>query len=292
MIITILSICVIIMMLNSSTIQQDAIRALAEDVGPNDVSALLLPAHLQACADIINREPLVVCGQPWVVAVFALINPMITIDWLVKEGDYIALPTTLCRINGVARDILTAERTALNFLQTLSATATQTYRYVAQIKHTNARLLDTRKTLPGLRYAQKYAVTVGGGLNHRQGLYDAFLIKENHIKVCGSITNAINSAKKAALGLLIEIEVENIAELQEALQAGPDRILLDNFTHAMLCEAVLLNSAYRCELEASGGIDLTTIATVAETGVDYISVGAITKSIAAIDLSLLVGDVA
>ncbi len=200
-------------------------------------------------------------------------------------------PQTLCTIRGVARHVLTGERTALNFLQTLAATATVTYHYAKKLEGTKTRLLDTRKTLPGLRLAQKYAVRCGGGVNHRLGLYDAFLIKENHIKACGSITLAIQQARQMQQNLLVEIEVEQLTELQEALAAHPDRILLDNFTVDMLYEAVRMNQPKYCELEASGGIDLHNIRSIAQTGVDYISVGAITKSVKAIDLSLLVREV-
>ncbi|MDP1603904.1 MAG: carboxylating nicotinate-nucleotide diphosphorylase [Legionella sp.] len=276
------------MSLNTANILVDVTRALDEDIGTGDVSAALLPSDLMVEAEIISREPMLVCGKPWVDEVFRKVNPAIHLNWSVNDGDWLAHPATLCRIKGLAKDILTAERTALNFLQTLSATATQTYHYVQQLKGTNVRLLDTRKTLPGLRYAQKYAVTCGGGSNHRMGLYDAFLIKENHIKACGSISNAIKSARAYNHNLLVEIEVESIEELHEALGSSPDRVLLDNFTLDMLKEAVAINQPRRCYLEASGGIDLTTLKLVAATGVDYISVGSITKSIQAIDLSLLI----
>lgn len=278
------------MNLNQADVLTDVRRALQEDIGNGDVSAALLPAQLMVDAEIISREPMVVCGRPWVDAVFAEINSNIELHWLVEEGDWLAKPSTLCRIKGPAADILIAERSALNFLQTLSATATQTHQYLLKLKGTKTRLLDTRKTIPGLRMAQKYAVACAGGVNHRMGLYDAFLIKENHIKACGSITNAINQARQTRSDLLVEIEVENLDELREALAAKPDRILLDNFSKAMLIEAVAINQQ-RCELEASGGIDLPTVAAVAQTGVDYISIGAITKSIQAIDLSLLVRNV-
>jgi nicotinate-nucleotide pyrophosphorylase (carboxylating) len=278
------------MKLQQSDILADVRRALAEDLGEGDVSAALLPLDLRVEAEIIAREPLLVCGQPWVEAVFAEVDPAIRLNWLVQEGDWLAKPATLCQIHGPAAAILTAERSALNFLQTLSATATQTYHYLLKLQGTRTRLLDTRKTLPGLRLAQKYAVACAGGINHRMGLYDAFLIKENHIKACGSITKAIELARQARKDLLVEVEVETLNELREALAAKPDRILLDNFTNAMIKEAVAINTAYACELEVSGGIDLSTIAAVVQTGVDYISVGAITKSIQAIDLTLLIRD--
>lgn len=276
------------MTLNLDNVVSDITRALAEDIGTGDVSAALLSEDLIATAEIISREPMVVCGIPWVNAIFQTINPSIELTWLVNDGDHLKKPAVLCQITGLAKDILTAERTALNFLQTLSGTATETHQYVAQLENCHTRLLDTRKTLPGLRYAQKYAVHCGGGVNHRMGLYDAFLIKENHIKACGSISKAVQSARKNSHALFVEVEVETLAELQEALDARPDRILLDNFTVAMLENAVVLNQPHRCDLEASGGIDLSTIRSVAQTGVDYISVGSITKSVSAIDLSLLI----
>lgn len=274
-----------------SQINSDVSHALAEDIGDGDVTASLLPKQLIVEAEVIAREPMLVCGQPWVNQVFAQIDSAIEIEWHVGEGQWLAEPQKLCTIRGAARSILTAERSALNFLQTLSATATQAHYYVAQLTGTQTKLLDTRKTIPGLRYAQKYAVRCGGGVNHRMGLYDAFLIKENHIKACGSVAGAILLARKTDKRLLVEIEVESLAELREALDAHPDRILLDNFTPEMLQEAVAMNQPKYCELEASGGITMESIAEVAATGVDYISVGVITKSINAIDLSLLIKDV-
>lgn len=271
-----------------SDIRLDVQRALAEDVGTGDVTAALISSDLQVVACIISREPMMLCGKAWVESVFAEVDIAINIHWLVDEGQWLQEPSTLCTIEGAASSILTAERTALNFLQTLSATATQTYHYLQQLKGTSTRLLDTRKTLPGLRLAQKYAVACAGGMNHRLGLYDAFLIKENHIKACGSIKKAIEKAKENRADLLIEVEVETLDELQEALEAKPCRILLDNFNHKMLVDAVIMNQSYQCKLEASGGVSLETIASIAATGVDYISVGSITKSIEAIDLSLLI----
>ncbi|HIC7357126.1 TPA: carboxylating nicotinate-nucleotide diphosphorylase [Legionella pneumophila] len=271
-----------------SQVTFDVKHALQEDVGNGDVTAALLPQQLIVEAEIISREPMVVCGQPWVNEVFKQVDNTVEMEWRVSEGDFLSTPATLCIIHGIASSILTAERTALNFLQTLSATATQTYQYVQKLKGTKAKLLDTRKTIPGLRVAQKYAVHCGGGLNHRMGLYDAFLIKENHIKACGSVAHAINLARKADKHLLVEIEVETLEELQEALDAHPDRILLDNFTQDMLEQAVKMNHPKYCELEASGGININNIAEIAQTGVDFISVGSITKSIKAIDLSLLI----
>ena len=262
-------------------------NALREDIGTGDVTAALLPADKVVDAIILSREPMLLCGRAWVDCTFADVDPTISVRWLFEEGAWLDTPSTLCQIRGSARSILTAERTALNFLQTLSATATQTYHYLQPLQGYKTQLLDTRKTLPGLRLAQKYAVACAGGTNHRLGLYDAFLIKENHIKACGSIRAAIERARQGAPGLLIEIEVETLEELREALECLPDRIMLDNFNLDMLEEAVIMNQD-RCELEASGGVDLSTIARVAHTGVDYISVGAITKSVQAIDLSLLI----
>ncbi len=276
------------MQLNKEKILADVRRALTEDVSTGDVTAALLPADLSVNADIISREPMLMCGQPWVSDTFAEIDSKIEVQWLVKEGEWLDKPSNLCHIKGLARSILTAERTALNFLQTLSGTATQVYEYAKKLKGYDTRLLDTRKTIPGLRFAQKYAVSCAGGFNHRLGLYDAYLIKENHIKACGSIKKAINRAREMPGGLMIEVEVETLEELQEALNAKPDRILLDNFSHQMMVDAVAMNQPRQCELEASGGINLDTIISVAKTGVDFISVGAMTKSVHAIDLSLLI----
>lgn len=279
------------MNIDFSQIIRNVTCAIQEDLGTGDVTAELLPAHLHGEAEIISREPMVICGQEWVNQAFHQIDKNIHIQWHVAEGAWLDKPHSLCHIKGNVRNILTAERTALNFLQTLSATATQTYYYVEKLQGTATHLLDTRKTIPGLRMAQKYAVHCGGGMNHRMGLYDAFLIKENHIKACGSVASAINLARKAHKNLLVEIEVENLTELQEALAAGPDRILLDNFNVDMLFAAVNMNQPKRCTLEASGGVTIDNIGKIAASGVDFISVGAITKSIQAIDLSLLIRDI-
>ncbi|KTD18923.1 carboxylating nicotinate-nucleotide diphosphorylase [Legionella jordanis] len=278
------------MLPTQNDILKDVRRALEEDLGDGDVSAALLPQALMAEAEIISREPMLICGQPWVEAVFAEVDPTIHCEWLCQEGEWLNAPATLCRIGGPAASILTAERTALNFLQVLSGTATQVRQYLLKLEGTNTQLLDTRKTIPGLRLAQKYAVACAGGNNHRMGLYDAFLIKENHIKSCGSISKAIQRAREIRKDLMVEVEVENLRELQEALAARPDRILLDNFSLDELMEAVKLNNR-SCELEASGGVELSTITSIAQTGVNYISVGAMTKSIHAIDLSLLVREI-
>lgn len=266
-------------------------RALEEDIGSGDVSAALLPQQRQVKAEILSREPLFLAGQAWVDTVFSLIDPEIKITWQIQEGCWVNEPATLASIEGNARSILTAERCALNFLQTLAGTATETYAYVKEIEDTKTRLLDTRKTIPGLRYSQKYAVACAGGMNHRMGLYDAYLIKENHIATCGSIAAAINLARQQHDHLLVEVEVETIQEFKEALAAKPDRILLDNFNEDRLKEAVQLKQANPITLEASGGITLANIRTIALTGVDFISCGAITKSIRAIDLSLLIRNV-
>lgn len=277
-------------MLDKEVIHGDVARALSEDIGACDITANLIPESALGQAKIITREPMVVSGVPWVEHVFSTVDENIHIEWQAQDGDVLSEPCTLAHLTGSLRHILTAERTALNFLQTLSGVATQTHAYVQSIAHTKTRILDTRKTLPGLRYAEKYAVRCGGGLNHRFGLFDAVLIKENHIRACGSITHAVNAAKTRGLGDFIEVEVDNLDELKEALAAEPDRILLDNFNQAMLKKAVLLNQAKSISLEASGGITLENIHEYAETGIDYISVGAITKSIRAIDLSLLLED--
>lgn len=276
------------MNIDLTQIAADVARALSEDIGSGDVTAELLPADLIVEAELISREPMLVCGQAWVSQTFAQVDDQITLHWHVVEGDWLDSGHTLGSIRGPARGILTGERAALNWLQTLSATATQTYKYVQQLQGTNTQLLDTRKTLPGLRAAQKYAVHCAGGVNHRMGLYDAYLIKENHIKACGSIAAAVALARNTKPSLFIETEVENINELEEAFKARPDRILLDNFTTEMLAEAVKMNEPKYCTLEASGGITMNNIAQIAQTGVDFISVGVITKSIQAIDLSLLV----
>ncbi|MDH5371103.1 MAG: carboxylating nicotinate-nucleotide diphosphorylase, partial [Gammaproteobacteria bacterium] len=239
----------------------------------------------ESTAQLICRENAILCGSSWFDTAFNLLNSKIKVKWHFKDGQQIKSNDVACEVSGNARHILTAERTALNFLQTLSATATQTSLFANAIKKTNCKILDTRKTIPGLRLAQKYAVTCGGGVNHRIGLYDMILIKENHIHAAGSITAAVNIARNNFKGLKIEVEVENIDELQQAIKCKVDRILLDNMNIPTLKEAVQFNNR-RIELEASGNITLNTIKSIAETGVDYISTGAITKNIKAIDFSL------
>ena len=266
-----------------------AVRAaLHEDIGSGDLTAALVPAAQQALATVITREAAVLCGQAWVDAVFAELGGKVAIDWHCRDGDAIAAGQTLCVLRGPARTILTGERTALNFLQTLSAVATATRRYVDSVAGTRATILDTRKTIPGLRLAQKHAVRVGGGSNHRIGLYDGILIKENHIIAAGGITPAVQRARNQGATVLLEVEVETLVQAEEALRAGADRLLLDNFSTILMREAVTLRDRLASDtgLEASGGIELQTIRSVAETGIDFISVGDLTKNIRAIDLSM------
>jgi len=258
--------------------------ALEEDIGIGDITAQLVPKHQQATAQVITHEDMIICGIAWFDEAFKQLDETIKIKWFVEDGDEVIVNQTLCELEGNARSLLTGERTALNLLQFLSATATQTQRYVQQIKHTETLVLDTRKTIPHLRTAQKYAVTCGGGSNHRMGLFDAFLIKENHIMAAGSIQKTVTKARQVA-NLPVQIEVENIDEVQQALDASAERLLLDNFDLDMLREAVQLVDG-RAKLEASGGINLNTIQAIAETGVDFVSIGAITKDIKAIDLSM------
>ena len=266
-------------------VNQNVALALAEDVGDGDLTASLIPANQQADATIISREDAVICGIDWVDACFKSIDKNAKIKWHINEGDAVIANQLLCEVSGSARALLTAERCALNFLQTLSAVATQTRQYVDAIIGTKTQILDTRKTLPGLRLAQKYAVTVGGGFNQRLALYDGILIKENHIAAAGGIKAALQAASVLACGASIQIEVENLDELQQALDAGATSILLDNFTLADMREAVKIN-ANKALLEASGNVSLKTVRNIAETGVDRISIGSLTKNIRAIDLSM------
>ena len=259
--------------------------ALLEDVGSGDITAQLIPATQQAYASIITREDCVFCGRDWVNEVFAQIDATVLIEWQVDDGQAVAANSLLFTLHGNARSLLTGERAALNFVQTLSGTATTSRYYAELIAHTNTKLLDTRKTLPGLRDAQKYAVACGGCHNHRIGLYDAFLIKENHIAACGNIANAVARAREIAAQKTVEVEVENLAELQQALAAGADIIMLDNFTLDDMHTAVSMNNG-QAKLEASGNITEQTLAIIAATGVDYISIGALTKHCKAVDLSM------
>ena len=265
-------------------------NALAEDIGNGDLTASLVDADEIVGATIVARESLVLCGQRWVDEVFAQLDDAVVVDWYVGDSQTAEADDVVCKLVGPARSLLSGERTALNFLQTLSSTATMTSTYVKAVEGSNTRILDTRKTLPGLRLAQKYAVTCGGGMNHRVGLFDAILIKENHIKSAGGITAALKSAQDLNAEVLIEVEVESQDELLEALDAGAARILLDNFSIEELRRAVETNQNYgytAAELEASGNITLDSIRDIAATGVDYISTGAITKNVNAIDFSML-----
>lgn len=266
-------------------IAADVRLALQEDVGRGDLTAALVPPGI-AEARILCRQQAVLSGIPWAEEVFAQVDATVDLFWHLSDGDQMEQGQVLCEIHGEAASILTAERAALNFLQTLSATATSTAAYVKAVAGTGVKILDTRKTLPGLRMAQKYAVTCGGGVNHRIGLHDMVLIKENHIAAAGSITAVLRKAADLYDGIPVEIEVESLAQLQEALEAGARRVLLDNFGLEALEQAVALNAG-RARLEASGGVDYDTVAAIAATGVDDISVGALTKNVAAVDFSLL-----
>lgn len=266
-------------------IRQQVNTALAEDIGTGDITAQLIPADRQASAHILTRQDGVLCGQRWVEQVFRTLDPQVQLHWQVQDGQTMAADTVLLELSGNARTLLTGERSAMNFLQTLSAVATATAHHVQAITGLTTKLLDTRKTLPGLRSAEKYAVTCGGGHNHRIGLYDAFLIKENHIAASGSISAAVARAQQIAPGKPVEVEVENFSELDEAIAAGSDIIMLDNFSIDDMKRAVQ-HTGGRVALEASGGIGLHNLRAVAETGVDYISLGTLTKDISAIDLSM------
>lgn len=263
--------------------------ALGEDVGTGDLTALLVPPMQRVHGRIITREAAVLCGRPWVEACFDQLDPSIRLTWQASDGATLSPGALVCAVEGPARGVLTGERTALNFLQLLSATATAASRFTAAVAGTGCTILDTRKTLPGLRTAQKYAVRCGGALNHRSGLYDAVLIKENHIAAIGGIDAAVRAARDSQPAVLIEVEVENLDELEKALDTSADRLLLDNFSLIALREAAARRDAHggkRKELEASGGIELEGIRAVAETGVDFISVGAITKHVRATDFSM------
>jgi nicotinate-nucleotide pyrophosphorylase (carboxylating) len=266
-------------------IVNQAANALDEDVGSGDISAELIDASARLETELIVREDAVLCGSPWFDEVFRQCDESIDVEWQARDGDAISAGQIVALISGPARPILTAERSALNFLQTLSATATTTRAYADLLRATDCRVLDTRKTIPQLRHAQKYAVVCGGGSNHRIGLFDAYLIKENHLAACGGIAEAAARARRLHADKLLEIEVETLEQLQQAIDAGVDRALLDNFSLDELREAVTLN-ARRVELEASGNIDIDNLREVAETGVDFVSIGALTKHLRAIDFSL------
>jgi nicotinate-nucleotide pyrophosphorylase (carboxylating) len=272
-------------MIKPQGIAETVARALAEDVGTGDLSAALIPTETTAHARVISRQPAIIAGSPWFNEVFRQLDKRVTVDWRVQQGQPVKAGAAICDVQGPARALLTGERVALNFLQLLSATATAAHGFVEVVKGTSAVILDTRKTLPGLRAAQKYAVTCGGARNHRMGLFDEILIKENHIAAAGSISAIVSAARRRHPDIDIEVEVEHIGQIEEALAAGANIILLDNFTLDDLKTAVELNDG-RARLEVSGGVSLRDIRAIAQTGVDYISVGALTKNIAAIDLSM------
>jgi nicotinate-nucleotide pyrophosphorylase (carboxylating) len=267
---------------------QQVTIALVEDIGSGDVTAELVPADQRVTGKVISREPAILCGRPWVTEVFRQLDPSVQLTWTADDGDRVAANQTLFEIAGLARPVLTGERAALNFLQLLSGTATATRRYVEAIAGTASVILDTRKTVPGLRTAQKYAVLCGGARNLRIGLFDQVLIKENHIAAAGSLTEAIRAARRAAGSKKVEVEVETLQEFSEALQAAPDIIMLDEFSLSDMRAAVELNRAsdHSVKIEASGRVTLETVRAIAETGVDYISIGSITKHVRAVDLSM------
>ena len=267
------------------SIQINIQQALQEDIGDGDITALLTPADEQATATILSREEMVLAGQPWVNALIQAYDNTVQVTWLKQEGEVVAANEAFLKLAGSARSLLTVERPALNFIQTLSAVATKTASYVKQLDGLHTKLLDTRKTLPGLRIAQKYAVGIGGGQNHRLGLFDAFLIKENHIMAAGGIAQAIAKAHHIAPGKPVEVEVETWDELNQALEAGADIVMLDNFSQQQMIDAVK-HVAGRCKLEASGNITIDNLREVASTGVDYISMGVLTKDVRAVDLSM------
>jgi nicotinate-nucleotide pyrophosphorylase (carboxylating) len=275
-----------------SYVSRAVATALQEDVGSGDLTAQLIPADRIARASVITREDAVLCGTAWFDEVFRQLDARVHITWSARDSDRVRAGQQLCTLDGPARSLLTGERTALNFLQCLSATATATRRYVDAVAGTKCRILDTRKTIPGLRIAQKYAVRCGGGTNHRTGLFDAILVKENHIAAAGSIANAVSEARRLASKVLLEVEVENLTELSAALDAHVDRILLDNFSLDDMRTAVRTTRAHvhaSTELEASGNMTLETVRAVADTGVDFISVGGLTKHVRAVDLSMRFG---
>ncbi|WP_417791836.1 carboxylating nicotinate-nucleotide diphosphorylase [Stutzerimonas xanthomarina] len=269
----------------SAEIESNVRRALVEDLGAGDITAQLIPAERLAQAKIITREAAVISGTAWVDAVFRQLDPRVAVHWQVADGEQVAADRVLFQLEGPARALLSGERTALNFLQTLSGVATRCRQYADLVEGTGVQLLDTRKTIPGLRLAQKYAVTCGGCHNHRLGLYDAFLIKENHIAACGGIAEAVTAAHRIAPGKPVEVEVESLDELEQALRAGADVVMLDELSLADMRAAVGMATG-RAKLEASGGIDDGTLRAIAETGVDYVSIGALTKHVRAVDLSM------
>ena len=270
-------------------LEEQVARALVEDVGAGDLTAALVPRERVGRATVITREAAVICGQPWVNAVFRQIDPAVQVQWEVAEGASVTPDQLLLRLSGPARALLTGERTALNFLQTLSGTATTTRRYVDLLAGLPCRILDTRKTIPGLRRAQKYAVRCGGGSNHRMGLYDGILVKENHIMAAGSIAAAVNAARAQGAKVPVEVEVETLDELRQALDAGADMALLDEFSLDDMRAAVAMNRSHPrgpMKLEASGSVSIETLRSIAETGVDFVSIGSLTKHVRAVDLSM------
>ena len=269
-----------------TSVRKNVQDALAEDLGTGDVSADLINQDSTSTAEVIFRTQAMLCGRPWIEEIQRQFNYQFSVDWEVEEGDLVTANAPVCQLEGSSRSILTAERTLLNFMQFLSATATKARQYSQLVAHTKAKILDTRKTIPGLRVAQKYAVLLGGGINHRQGLFDAYLIKENHIQAAGSIDAAVARAKRNHPNLLLEVEVEELDQLKECIDLAVPRVLLDNFTLSDLEKACHMSKG-KIELEASGGVNLETVQSIAETGVDFISVGALTKDIQAIDLTLL-----
>lgn len=273
------------MPVRSEDVARDVRAALAEDIGTGDLTAALIAIDRVGQGRVITREEMVLCGVDWFNEVCVQVDTRIKVRWFFTEGARIEAQSILCELSGPARSLLTAERCALNFLQTLSGTASLSRLYATAVAGTGATVLDTRKTIPGLRVAQKHAVVVGGCRNHRQGLFDAVLIKENHIASCGSITRAVQDARRLHPGIMVEVEVESFGQLDEAIAAGVDRVLLDNFTIEGIVEAVQ-RSGRRVPIEVSGGVNLETIRSVAQTGVDFISVGALTKNVQAIDLSM------
>jgi nicotinate-nucleotide pyrophosphorylase (carboxylating) len=272
-------------MITQEEIRESVSRALLEDVGSGDVSAQIIPENVHSRAIVISRDIAIICGTQWFDEVFKQLDPEVTVNWHIKDGDKVSTNQTLCEINGPSRALLTGERTALNFLQTISGVSTLANRYMVAISGTGTKILDTRKTLPGLRKELKYAVKCGGCYNHRMGLYDEILIKENHIQAAGSIAKAIEQARSLTPTIKLGVEVKTIDELKEALTANPDGILLDNMELTLLRRAVTL-TANKIPLEASGGVTINNIRSIADTGVDYISVGSLTKNLTAIDLSM------
>ena len=272
-------------MITAEYIAKVVTQALAEDIASGDITAELISADVQARSRIVTREDGILCGTAFALEAFQQIDPSCHVEWAAQDGDAIAADSLVCTLSGPTRALLTGERTALNFLQLLSGTASTAGQYAARVAHTGVKLLDTRKTVPGLRLAQKYAVTCGGCYNHRIGLFDAFLIKENHISAAGSIAKAVAAARDVAPDKPVEVEVENEAELEQALTAGADRIMLDNFTLEALRDAVS-HTAGSADLEASGNVTDETLVAIAETGVDFISIGALTKHVRALDLSM------